>query len=705
MIELKNVSKRYKNLGKDDFVLRDIDLSFDTGLVCILGPSGSGKSTLLNIIGGLDRDYSGEVCYYGNSFSGCGDKFYDNYRAQKIGFVFQDYNLIDCLNVYGNVGLGAFSNLDKDKIYDALKRVGIYHLRRKDVNRLSGGERQRVAIARAIVKDPDILLLDEPTGALDSKTSEDIMKVIKKISLSKLVIMVTHNESLANCYADRVISICDGKVVSDNGICEKIDCKDIGFKKRFFSFRWIGFCFSSIRNKLFRNILMMVAIFISIVGVSFVFAISLGFDNKISDLKDGMDSYPVVVTSNDDGNSRDDGYVYSSVSDGFISSRFMDYLSVKDFDVVGSYGYNFTSIYRGGDGYNIASELPFTGFLGKYVDKNYELLAGRMPSSIYDVLVKVSDDNSLDSGILSFFGFDDKVSYDDLVGLEFRLVCNDNLYSFSDSIYYRNEVSSKMYYGKGNIKVRISGVIKSKESYEFNSLSSDGGSGAIYYDTRLMDRMFDINSDSLVVKAQRKEDFNVLTGEVDFDRSLVLSYLGDYSNPYLLYIYSDSSLVKSYLDDYKFGDVSVSYLADDILSLSKSLVFGITGVLFGLSLLSLFVSLVMICIITYTSSVERRKEIGIFRSLGYRKKDIRRMFVFENVFVSLCGGFLAMVFVYFLILPINECLFKYTGISDLIDFDFGKILFVVFISVVIGCLGSFIPAYRASKMDPVKCLK
>lgn len=704
MIELKNVSKKYKNLGRDDFVLKNVSVSFDKGLVCILGPSGSGKSTLLNIIGGLDRDYSGEVYYFGNLISSFKGDFYDDYRFQRIGFVFQDYNLIDSLNVYGNVGLGTFSSNDKSEVFDVLKKVGIYHLRKKKVNRLSGGERQRVAIARAIVRDPDILLLDEPTGALDSETSDDIMKLIKKISLTKLVIMVTHNEKIAEDYADRVISICDGKIVSDTGIIKRIVTKDIKFKKRFFSFKGLKFCFNNIRSKLFRNILTMIAIFISIVGVSFVFAISLGFENKIDDLKEGMESYPVVVASKSDSISHDDGYIYSDLDGGFISSRFMDYLDLGNFDVLKNYGYNFTSVYKSNRGYNISDELPFIGFLSKYVDKNYELLAGEFPSSIYDVLIKVSDDNSLDESVFSFFGAGERVSYDDLVGKEFRLVSNDNLYSSSGFIYYRNEVSDKMYYGDSNIKLRISGIIKSKDSYEFNSLINEG-SGAIYYDSRLMDKMFEINSTSRVVRAQRRSDFNVLTGQKNYEKDQVLSYLGDYSNPYLLYIYSDSLKIKDYLDKYKFEDVSVTYLADEVLSMSRTLVFGITGVLFGLSVLSLIVSLVMICIITYTSSVERRREIGIFRSLGYRCRDVRRMFVFENVLVSLCGGFLAIVFVYLLINPINDCLLKYTGISDLIDFDFNKILLVIFISVFIGCLGSFIPAYRASKYDPIKCLK
>ena len=211
MIELKNVSKKYKNLGRDDFVLRDVSVSFDKGLVCILGPSGSGKSTLLNIIGGLDRDYSGEIFYFGNLISSFKGDFYDDYRSQRIGFVFQDYNLIDSLNVYGNVGLGTFSSNDKSEVFDALKKVGIYHLRKKKVNRLSGGERQRAAIARALFNEPNLILADEPTASLDTEHAYQVVDLLRQEAhlKNKATIMVTHDQRMIK-NSDSVYKIEDG---------------------------------------------------------------------------------------------------------------------------------------------------------------------------------------------------------------------------------------------------------------------------------------------------------------------------------------------------------------------------------------------------------------------------------------------------------------------------------------------------------------
>ena len=211
MLKLNNIRKVYDN---NNVVLNNLNVSFKKSeFVSILGESGSGKSTLLNIIGGLDLDYDGEIFLNGENISFKKSSFYDKYRNHKIGFVFQDYNLIETFNVYKNVEIALLINNSfnrKEKVFDVLKKVGLFELKDKKVNELSGGQKQRVAIARAIVNDPDILLLDEATGALDSITSISIMELIKEISIDRLVIMITHNEKLAKEYSDRILNIKDG---------------------------------------------------------------------------------------------------------------------------------------------------------------------------------------------------------------------------------------------------------------------------------------------------------------------------------------------------------------------------------------------------------------------------------------------------------------------------------------------------------------
>ena len=212
MLKLKNVCKYYKVGEEKKIILNNINLDFkNRELVFILGASGSGKSTLLNIIGGNLKCDSGEVWLDGECISDYNDYEYDKYRSLVVGNIFQDYNLIDYLNVTENVLLGYSDGLSKKEIAVLFKQLGIYDKRYEKVVNLSGGEKQRVAIARALVNNPDIILADEPTGALDSKNGIEVMEILSKIALNKLVIVVSHDNYLANKYASRIINIKDGK--------------------------------------------------------------------------------------------------------------------------------------------------------------------------------------------------------------------------------------------------------------------------------------------------------------------------------------------------------------------------------------------------------------------------------------------------------------------------------------------------------------
>ena len=221
MLELKNIKKEYKTGNFIQKALDGVDLTFrDSEFVAVLGPSGSGKTTMLNIIGGLDRYDSGDLVINGTSTKKYKDRDWDTYRNHTIGFVFQSYNLISHQTVLANVELaltisGVRKWERKKRALRVLKQVGLRDHAKKKPNQLSGGQMQRVAIARALVNDPDILLADEPTGALDSTTSVQVMDLLKEVAKDRLVVMVTHNPNLANTYATRIVNIEDGKIVSD----------------------------------------------------------------------------------------------------------------------------------------------------------------------------------------------------------------------------------------------------------------------------------------------------------------------------------------------------------------------------------------------------------------------------------------------------------------------------------------------------------
>ncbi|MBP3677370.1 MAG: ABC transporter ATP-binding protein, partial [Agathobacter sp.] len=221
MLQIKNISKQYKTGDLVQDALKDVSLNLrDNEFVSVLGPSGSGKTTLLNIIGGLDRYDSGDLIINNVSTKEYKDRDWDSYRNHTIGFVFQSYNLIPHQTVLANVELaltiGGISKKErKQRALQALEEVGLRDQAHKRPNQMSGGQMQRVAIARALVNNPDILLADEPTGALDTETSVQVMELLKKVAHDRLVIMVTHNPELAEEYSTRIVKLRDGKVIDD----------------------------------------------------------------------------------------------------------------------------------------------------------------------------------------------------------------------------------------------------------------------------------------------------------------------------------------------------------------------------------------------------------------------------------------------------------------------------------------------------------
>ena len=727
MLKLENIKKVYKTKENSTKVLNNLSVTFkEKEFVSILGESGSGKSTLLNIIGGLDKDYEGNIYLNGENISNKNNSFYDRYRNGKIGFVFQEYNLIENLNVYKNVELNLLirnNKIRKEKVLDILDKVGLLEFKNKKISELSGGQKQRVAIARALVTNPDILLLDEPTGALDSLTSIEIMELIKKMSFDKLVIMVTHNEKLAKEYSDRIITIKDGIVkdyINRNYICEVKACnlKKVGlsFKNSFL------LAFRNIKTKLFRNILTVFALIISILGVSFVMAISLGFDKQVQVLKENtLAEYPVAITSKSDDNSinnyDDSIYSYKIGNENSISKNFVNYIKSYPKDkisgIVYNYEYKLKVISKNNKGYKLSDELPFITMPNEndYLENNYEILSGRYPKNNKEILLKVNENNLISEDIFKFLGIDAKnKSFDYFINKEIKVVNNNQLYEKESDIYYVNKIDENLYYDKNNITLKIIGIIKSKRNTEFNTLINEEA-GGFYIKNNLLEEIININSNSNIVNNQIKSKSNLLTGESlsKDDKTLLLNYLGNKQHPYLIYIYpgdyNNKEDLLDYLNKYSENDINYIDVSLDVVDSVKTLVFAVTTILLVLSFLSLFISLILITIITYTSSIERKKEIGILRSLGARKKDIRRLFVFETISLALFSSFISICLVKISINPINNILKDITQLDNLMVFSIDRIAIVVLISVLTALLGSIIPALKASKKDPVECLR
>ena len=310
MLQLKNIVKSYTVGELTQVALKGVSLNFrENEFVSILGQSGSGKTTMLNIIGGLDRYDSGDLVINGVSTKKYRDADWDAYRNTSIGFVFQSYNLIPHQNVLSNVEMaltlsGVSRKERKRRAAEVLEKVGLQDHIHKKPNQLSGGQMQRVAIARALINNPDILLADEPTGALDTETSIQIMNLLKQIAEEKLVIMVTHNPELAEAYSTRIVNLKDGQIISDTNPYDvpegSIEEKLAKNPKRISMSFWtsLGLSFANLRTKIGRTILTSFAGSIGIIGIALILALSTGMNQYITRVqKETMTSYPITISS------------------------------------------------------------------------------------------------------------------------------------------------------------------------------------------------------------------------------------------------------------------------------------------------------------------------------------------------------------------------------------------------------------------------
>ena len=308
MLQIKDIRKQYVTGELEQTALDGVSLNLrDSEFVAILGPSGSGKTTLLNVIGGLDRYDSGDLIINGISTKKYTDRDWDSYRNHTIGFVFQSYNLIPHQSVLANVELaltisGISRSERRKRATKALEDVGLGNQLHKRPNQMSGGQMQRVAIARALVNNPDILLADEPTGALDSETSVQIMNLLKEVAKDRLVVMVTHNPELAEEYANRIVRVKDGRIISDTneflvdaGALEPPKHKNMG-KSSMSYFTALSLSFNNLRTKLGRTLLTAFAGSIGIIGIALIMSLSTGFQKYIDKIQaDTLSNYPLSI--------------------------------------------------------------------------------------------------------------------------------------------------------------------------------------------------------------------------------------------------------------------------------------------------------------------------------------------------------------------------------------------------------------------------
>ena len=765
MLQLKNIKKDYMLAGKPFPALKGVDLEFkENEFVSILGPSGCGKTTMLNIIGGLDRYTSGDLLIEGKSTKNFKDQDWDAYRNATIGFVFQTYNLISHLSVLDNVEMslrlaGVSPKERKERAQQVLIEVGLEEHLYKRPNQLSGGQMQRVAIARALVNNPKILLADEPTGALDSETSAQIMKLIQKISKDRLVIMVTHNSEIANEYSDRIVHLLDGLVTDDSRPADlnKEDKKEKLMNQRTsMSYATaIKTSFKNLLTKKGRTIITAIAGSIGIIGIALVLAISNGMTEYTSNIQsDTLAGFPITVDQTvvqfgppeEVTNPRPDlefieddvFYPYDQTSsltqhENIITPEFIDYLEDMDNSYYNSISYtrgimlNIVNLSDNGGYIKVQTTSSGNPFFGGssyfnempnnqvFIESQYDVLYGDYPTDYQDVVLIVDERNRVDLSLLENLGIsiEDDYQSSDLIVQTFKVVLNDVYYREVSGVYIPSTDYEVMYNDTSSITLTISGILRVKEDASSEILDTGVG-----YTSDLTTTLLDIEKSSNIVTAQvATPDTNVLTGlpfnsQITYDE--VMRLIGGDDTPVSVQIYpvsfDDKDEIKAYIDAYNVGKDEVDQiiytdLAESISSTIQGLINTITIILTAFAAISLVVSSVMIGIITYVSVVERTKEIGIMRSLGARKKDISRIFNAETLLIGFTAGIFGIVIAYLLIIPINVIVENFIDESGFASLLVVHALFLVVLSTILTLIAGLFPSRIAAKRDPVVALR
>ncbi|MFA6692826.1 MAG: ATP-binding cassette domain-containing protein, partial [Acholeplasmataceae bacterium] len=734
--------------------------------VSILGESGSGKTTVLNLIGGLDRYSSGDLLIDGKSTKDFKDQDWDAYRNATIGFVFQSYNLISHLSVLDNVEMalrlsGVSPKERKERATEVLVEVGLKDHIYKKPNQLSGGQMQRVAIARALVNNPKILLADEPTGALDSKTSVQIMQLIQKISKDRLVIMVTHNSTIAETFSDRIVRLVDGRVVEDSRPVQPQELividKLINKKTSMSYLTAIKTSFKNLLTKKGRTLLTSFAGSIGIIGIALVLSISSGMTEYTNNLQsDSLAGFPITINSivetdsfgppagtpfgDPIENEFPDGdtlYAYDSdasrsVHINTIDQTFMDYLAEMDTSYYNSISYSRSIALNIVDQTDAGNYVKVTtkasnGFFGStnyfselpdnpdFIMTQYDLLSGTYPNDFHDIVLVVDSQNRLDLDLLNALGIAVNETYDfnDFIGKSFKVVQNNDFYQQIGSIYVPSNDYELMYLSNNSITISITGILRVKEDASSELL--DEGIG---YLTSLTDELLRLaKSSDVVVDQIQNPDINVLSGQ-PFNEQVtyqqVMRTIGGDDSPTGVQIYpksfEDKDLIKAYLDLYNDGkteEQAIVYtdLAEQISSTISSLINTITIILTAFAGISLVVSSVMIGIITYVSVVERTKEIGIMRSLGARKKDISRIFNAETLLIGLASGIFGVIIAQGLNIPINLIIERLIDVPNFSNLLITNAVGLIVLSTVLTLIAGLIPSGIAARKDPVVALR
>lgn len=644
ILELKNVHKSYKMGKHTTEVLHGIDLKFNKGeFVSILGESGCGKSTLMNLIGGLDSNFEGNIIVDGKDIKKFSERELDDYRKDKVGFIFQSFNLIPHLTAVENVELAmtmsdARQRERHEKAIQLLTELGLENHLNKKPNQMSGGQKQRVAIARALANDPDIILADEPTGSIDSRTAEQILEILQGISnKGKLIIAVTHSNRVAE-FGNRIISMADGNIVGDNCIRKskevKEKAKDIKLRPLKF-FEAIKLAFNNMRLNIGRNILVSLGTSVGIFSIILMLSLGSGVENYI---KDQIESSIQPLSIDVSKKSQDEvgaGHNITSSERGFEQED-IDYL--KEIKGVDSLTYSASYTMQVAIVYNEKASTPiFFSTMDDTITKK-NVIYGQLPSK----------------GVTISQTFAENLQKKDIKGLIGKEVMV--------QIPSRKDDGTMSYINK---KLLIDGI------YNKDTLGYKNTTG-VYIDYDTLAKIYSDNGATLkptAVMLKAKDEKSANNIKKDLEKN---GFKGN----------RQEDLIKQVTD----------YLNIAILILTC-----IAGI-------SLIVSGIMILVVLYISVVERTREIGILRAIGARKKDIRNIFFVESAMLGLMGGIFGITIAYIISVIGNRIMINLFD-APFINLTIIYALFGLTVSTGVSIVAGLLPSNKAAKADPVESLR